>query len=131
METSEQELFGLLNRLTDILGEDWERKLMENSPPVSWDDLVTKEWAEAKFAGIRGEISRVEVDLSKEIAGLRTEVADLRTALAGQTEKIAGQSEKIAGLHTAIASQTRTMALMFAGFASTVCAALAGGIWFG
>lgn len=134
MAVGEEERLELLNSLIKVHGEDAARKLMESLPPFPWNELATKddlkalkEWTEAKFdaqstamaaqftavaaefVSVRGELSKVEGNLTKEIGGL---------------------SKEIGGLSAKIADQTRILVLTFAGFALTVCAAMAGGILF-
>ena len=127
MAVGEGERLELLNNLIEGLGEDAARKLMESVPPFPWNELATKddlkdlkEWTEAKFdaqsiavaaefVSVRGELSKVEGNLTKEIGQL---------------------SKEIGGLSTKIADQTRILVLSMAGFALTVCAAMAGGILF-
>ena len=73
---------------------------------------------------LRGEISKVEGNLSKEIAGLSREIGRLDSKF---TTKL---GELDSNFSTKITEQTRVMVLMMAGFSLTVCAAMAGGILF-
>ena len=145
MAAGEGQRFELLNSLIEALGEDVARKLMDSLPPFSWDQLATKDdlnalstaitakfdQVDAEFVRLRGEISKVEGNLSKKIAGLSREIGRLDSKFStkiGELESKIGELDS--NFSTKITEQTRVMVLMMAGFSLTVCATMAGGILF-
>ena len=156
MATRELGRFGLRDRLVETLGEDAATELMDSLPPFSWSELATrddldalKEWTEtrfdnleasiearfvavtAEFVRVRGEIAAVEGRLSLQIAELAQHVAGLSEKMSAQSadlsEKMSAQS---ADLSEKMAAQSRMLVFTFAGFAATICGAMAGGILF-
>ncbi|MEL0076036.1 MAG: hypothetical protein VW708_07870, partial [Ilumatobacter sp.] len=83
-------------------------------PPVTWDQVATREDLRALEVNLRAEISVSASCLRTEMADLRTEMADLRTEV--RTE-LAGVRTEMAHLRTdlrteisdAITRQTRWM----------------------
>ena len=70
MPASEEERLALLSRLTETLGADAARTLMESLPPTHWDQIATKDDLRAleerlvnKFTGemhkITGEFAKI------------------------------------------------------------------------
>ena len=96
----------------------------------------------AEFVRVRGEIAAVEGRLSLQIAELAQHVAGLSEKMSAQSadlsEKMSAQSadlsEKMsaqsADLSEKMAAQSRMLVFTFAGFAATICGAMAGGILF-
>ena len=121
MAVGEEGRLKLLNRLIKVVGEDEARMLMESLPPVHWHELATKddlkalkEWTESKFERVDAQF----IAVAAEFVSLRGELS----------KEIGGISKEIGGMSKQIADQTRTLVLMMAGFALTVCTAMAGGI---
>ena len=101
MSTNDKARLELHRRLESVLGAEEAMTLMSHLPPVTWDQVATKDDLRALEASLRGEISvsasglraemadlrtEVRIELSAvrtEIADLRTEIADLRTEIAG------------------------------------------------
>ena len=77
--------------------------LMSHLPPVTWDQVATKDDPRALEASLRSEISLGASGLRAEMADLRTEV---RTELSAVRTEIADLRTEIAG---AILRQTRWM----------------------
>ena len=159
MATSEAERFEFRDRLIEKLGEDVATRLMECLPPFSWTEIATKddlnalkEWTgarfdnleasidtrfaavSAEFVALEGRLSLQIAELAQNMAGLSEKMAEQSAEqsekIAGLSEKMAEQSEKIAGLSEKMTAQTRTLVFAFAGFAATICGAMAGGILF-
>ena len=121
MSTNDKARLELHRRLDSVLGAEEASTLMSHLPPVTWDQVATKEDLRALEANLRAEISVSASGLRTEMADLRTEMAhlrtDLRTELAGVRSEMAdlrtGVHTGVAGLRTeisdAITRQTRWM----------------------
>ena len=72
MSASEEERLALLSSLTEILGADRARPLMESLPPMHWDQLVTKDDLRATedrlISRFEGEFKNFRGDISLEIS---------------------------------------------------------------
>ena len=114
MSTNDKARLELHRRLDSVLGAEEASTLMSHLPPVTWDQVATKEDLRALEANLRAEISVSASGLRTEMADLRTEMADLRTEV--RTE-LAGVRTEMAHLRTdlrteisdAITPQTRWM----------------------
>lgn len=112
MSTNDKARLELHRRLDSVLGAEEASTLMSHLPPVTWDQVATKEDLRALEANLRAEISVSASGLRTEMADLRTEMADLRTEV--RTE-LAGVRTEMAHLRTdlrteisdAITRQTR------------------------
>lgn len=114
MSTNDKARLELHRRLDSVLGAEEASTLMSHLPPVTWDQVATKDDLRALEANLRAEISVSASGLRTEMADLRTEMADLRTEV--RTE-LAGVRTEMAHLRTdlrteisdAITRQTRWM----------------------
>ncbi len=107
MSTNDKARRELHRRLESVLGAEEASTLMSHLPPVTWDQLATKDDLRALEANLRAEISVSASGLRAEMAELRTEV---RTEISGVRAEV---HTGMAGLRTeisdAIARQTRWM----------------------
>ncbi len=108
MTASQQKRFELREGLIDLLGQDKAETLMEALPPVSWDQLTTKndlntlvvvigaEFTKvaSEFTAVRGELTAVRGELAeqtgevhKEIGEVHKEIGALRVAVSESSQK--------------------------------------------
>ena len=121
MSTNDKARLELHRRLESVLGAEEAMTLMSHLPPVTWDQVATKDDLRVLEASLRSEISVGASGLRAEMADLRTEVrtelsavrtdlADLRSEvgieLSAVRTEIADLRTEIAG---AILRQTRWM----------------------
>ena len=114
MSTNDKARLELHRRLESVLGAEEAMTLMSHLPPVTWDQVATKDVLHALEANLRAEISVSGSGLRAEMANLRTEVrtelAEVRTEMVDLGTKVdtglAGLRTEIAG---AILRQTRWM----------------------
>jgi len=107
MSTNDKARLELHRRLDSVLGAEEASTLMSHLPPVTWDQVATKDDLRALEANLRAEIS-------VNASGLRTEMADLRTEVRTELAAVrTGMAHLRTDLRTeisdAIARQTRWM----------------------
>ncbi|MGB0210358.1 MAG: hypothetical protein ACPGCX_09740 [Ilumatobacteraceae bacterium] len=107
MSTNDKARLELHRRLDSVLGAEEASTLMSHLPPVTWDQVATKDDLRALEANLRAEISVSASGLRTEMADLRTEV---RTELAGvRTEMAHLRTDLRTEISDAITRQTRWM----------------------
>ena len=107
MSTNDKARLELHRRLDSVLGAEEASTLMSHLPPVTWDQVATKEDLRALEANLRAEISVSASGLRTEMADLRTEV---RTELVGvRTEMAHLRTDLRTEISDAITRQTRWM----------------------
>ena len=103
MSTNDKARLELHRRLEAVLGAEEASTLMSHIPPVTWDQVATKDDLRALEASLRSEIS-------VSASGLRAEMADLRTELrTDMAELRTGLATLRADISDAITRQTRWM----------------------
>ena len=111
MPTSEEERLALLSRLTETLGADAARTLMESLPPTHWDQIATKDDLRAleerlvhKFTGemhkvknemhkVTGEMHKITGEMHKFTSGL----AEINGRVDGEFGKVYGELANVRG----------------------------------
>ena len=107
MSTNDKARLELHRRLDSVLGAEEVSTFMSHLPPVTWDQVATKEDLRAREANLRAEISVSASGLRTEMADLRTEV---RTELVGvRTEMAHLRTDLRTEISDAITRQTRWM----------------------
>ena len=92
----ERRRLALIQRLTEVLGEEEAATIMESLPPTYWQNIATKD-------DVRASEERLRTEFSGEFALVR-----------GEMEKNKGEIALL------IANQTRTLMLAMTGFALSI-----------
>ena len=103
MPVSETERLALYQQLTESFGPPHAETLMESLPPMSWEQLATKDDLKLTAKELRGEMAEMKAELKSALAEIRGEMQ-------------AG----FAAIEFRFAQQTRTMMWALTGFALTV-----------
>ena len=107
MSTNDKARLELHRRPEAVLGAEEASTLMSHLPPVTWDQVATKDDLRALEASLRSDISVSASGLRAEMADLRTE---LRTDMAElRTEMHTGTATLRTDISDAITRQTRWM----------------------
>lgn len=117
----EERRLALLERLTELLGKEEARTLMESLPPVAWTHMATKE-------DLRALEERLRTDFNGQFAQLNAKIDGGFARIRGEFTKIDGEFAKIDAAfesHRAettfqLAKQTRALVITFIGFALSV-----------
>ncbi len=105
MSTNDKARLELHRRLDSVLGAEEASTLMSHLPPVTWDQVATKDDLRALEANLRAEISVNASGLRTEMADLRTEMAHLRTDLRTEiSDAILRQTRWMLGFALALTS---------------------------
>jgi hypothetical protein len=82
MPVDDRTRLNLHRKLDDVLGREEADTLMAHLPPVTWNEVATKDDLHRVETTLRSEMRVGFADLRTEMAGLRTEMADGRTEIA-------------------------------------------------
>ncbi len=156
MLVDETRRLALLSRLSEVLGEEEARTLIECLPPVRWEQLATKDDVKAsedqirtemngKFAQVDAEFARVHTridgledkmdagfeslrgELAEHRAEQRGELAEQRGELAEHRAEQRGELAEHRGeIALQMAKMTRTMVFVMSGFMLTIWGTMLG-----
>ena len=141
MLMDETRRLALLNRLSEVLGEEEASTLIECLPPVRWEQLATKDDVKASEDRIRTELNGKFALVDAEFARVHTRIdglehkmdagfESLRGELAEHRGEIAGVRGEIAGVRGEFALQmaklTRTLVFIMSGFMLTIWGTMLG-----
>ena len=79
MPVDDRTRLNLHRKLDAVLGREEADTLMAHLPPVTWNDVATKEDVRTEITVLRSEMHVGFAELRTEMAGLRTEIADAMT----------------------------------------------------
>lgn len=117
----------LLSRLSEVLGEEEARTLIECLPPVRWEHLATKDDVKASEDRIRTEMNGKFALVDAEFARVHTRIDGLEHKMDGLEHKMEAGFESLRG-ETALqmAKLTRTMVFIMSGFMLTIWGTMLG-----
>ena len=128
MLVDEARRLALLSRLSEVLGEEEARTLIECLPPVRWEHLATKDDVKASEDRIRTEMSGKFALVDAEFARVHARIDGLEhkmdagfESLRGELAEIRGEVAEVRGeLALQMAKLTRTMVFIMSGFMLTI-----------
>lgn len=115
MTVDDRSRMELHRRLSEVIGPEGADTLMAHLPPVTWQDVATKQDVSALGSDLRAEMAQLGGELRTEMADLRTELktemADLRTEMAGLRGELATSGARLESrIDQAITQQTWRLA---------------------
>lgn len=127
MLVDEATRLALLSRLSEVLGEEEARTLIECLPPVRWEHLATKDDVKASEDRIRTEMNGKFALVDAEFARVHTRIDGLEHKMDGLEHKMEAGFESLRG-ETALqmAKLTRTMVFIMSGFMLTIWGTMLG-----
>ena len=125
MSAGEEERLTLLSRLTEAIGADAARTIMESLPPMQWDQLATKDdlkaLEERLVTKFNGEFAKINGAFAKFKGEMNGEFAKINGEMNGEFAKVRGEIKDLRGsISLEISKQTRTLVFTMVGFAITV-----------
>ena len=129
MVMTETQRTTLYNQLTNTIGQEAARTLMEQLPPMGWDQVATKEDVKASEKMLLREISasetRVRGELRETEGRLLVQIADSESRLGARIDEtnreLSALKDEVrtgfADLKLALAKQIRWVAAVLLGFA--------------
>ncbi|MYK77768.1 MAG: hypothetical protein F4016_12610, partial [Acidimicrobiaceae bacterium] len=108
MVMTETQRTTLYNQLTNTIGQEAARTLMEQLPPMGWDQVATKEDIQASETKVLGELKVTEGRLLVQIAdsesrlgaridGMNTRIDETNTRIDGMNTRIDETNTRIDG----------------------------------
>ncbi len=127
MLVDEARRLALLSRLSEVLGEEEAKTLIECLPPVRWEHLATKDDVMASEDRIRTEMNGKFALVDAEFARVHTRIDGLEHKMDGLEHKMEAGFESLRG-ETALqmAKLTRTMVFIMSGFMLTIWGTMLG-----
>jgi hypothetical protein len=87
MTVDDRSRLELHRRLSEVIGVEGADTLMAHLPPVTWQDVATRQDVSALGSDLRAEMAGLRTELKTEMADLRTEVktelGELRIEMVG------------------------------------------------
>ena len=120
MAMTETQRTTLYNQLTNAIGQEAARTLMEQLPPMGWDQVATKEDVKASEKMLLREISasetRVRGELKETEGRLLVQIADSESRLGARINetntRIDGMNTRIDGMNTRIDETNRELSAL-------------------
>lgn len=110
----------LLSRLSEVLGEEEARTLIECLPPVRWEHLATKD-------DVKASEDRIRTEMNGKFALVDAEFARVHTRIDGLEHKMEAGFESLRGeFALQMAKLTRTMVFIMSGFMLTIWGTMLG-----
>ena len=134
MLVDETRRLALLNRLSEVLGEEEARTLIECLPPVRWEQLATKDDVKASEDRIRTEMNGKFALVDAEFARVHTRIDGLEHKMDAGFESLRGELAEYRGefaehrgeIALQMARMTRTMVFIMSGFMLTIWGTMLG-----
>lgn len=127
MLVDEARRLALLSRLSEVLGEEEARTLIECLPPVRWEHLATKDDVKASEDRIRTEMSGKFALVDAEFARVHTRIDGLEHKMDAGFESLRGELAESRGeFALQMAKLTRTMVFIMSGFMLTIWGTMLG-----
>ncbi len=120
MLVDETRRLALLSRLSEVLGEEEARTLIECLPPVRWEHLATKD-------DVKASEDRIRTEMNGKFALVDAEFARVHTRIDGLEHKMEAGFESLRGeFALQMAKLTRTMVFIMSGFMLTIWGTMLG-----
>ena len=138
MLVDETRRLALLSRLSEVLGDEEARTLIECLPPVRWEQLATKDDVKASEDRIRTEMNGKFAQVDAEFARVHTRIDGLEHKMDAGFESLRGElaehraeqrgelAEHRGEIALQMARMTRTMVFVMSGFMLTIWGTMLG-----
>ena len=120
MLVDESRRLALSSRLSEVLGDEEARTLIECLPPVRWEQLATKDDVKASENRIRTEMNGKFAQVDAEFARVHNPIDGLEHKMAAGFDSLRGESA------LQMARMTRTMVFIMSGFMLTIWGTMLG-----
>ena len=127
MLVDEARRLALLSRLSEVLGEEEAKTLIDSLPPVRWEQLATKDDVTASEDRIRTEMNGKFALVDAEFARVHTRIDGLEHKMEAGFKSLRGQFAEHRGeIALQMARLTRTMVFIMSGFMLTIWGTMLG-----
>ena len=116
----ESRRLALLSRLSEVLGDEEARTLIECLHPVRWEQLATKDDVKASENRIRTEMNGKFSQVDAEFARVHTRIDGLEHKMAAGFDSLRGESA------LQMARMTRTIVFIMSGLMLTIWGTMLG-----